>query len=166
MDLNRDRCTRLRCWVSFYLFYLSFLPFASALTFNNTALVIGTSADGGQDSSWIFDSYGIPYEGIIIPDKGGPLPTLETADVGSYGLFLIAGQAMVNGSSVLTQDQWNTIYAYQEKYGTRMVHVDALAGPNFGVVPIGTGCCAKGVEQWLNLIPDVATRMFPGTGLR
>ncbi|KAI5367119.1 hypothetical protein Slin15195_G022520 [Septoria linicola] len=70
-----------------------------------------------------------------------------------------------NWVSGLTEDQFNTIYAYQRAFGVRMTRLDTYPWSAFGAVALGTsgGCCEYGVEQ---LVSFTNTSGFPTAGVR
>lgn len=142
------------------------LPSVSCLVFNSTALVFASTQNDGTQTSYILDGYGIGYETITLTTGSNHLPALESSAGGNYGLFVIIAQAVINSTSLLTQDQWNTLYAYQLKYGVRMVHAEAAPDPiMFGVTAL-TPCCSGNQEQYLVLDGDVASNEFPTAGLK
>jgi hypothetical protein len=80
-------------------------------------------------------------------------------NIGNYGLIIIIGLVTydyggtIGWASAITTAQWNTLYAYQLKYGVRMVHLDGFPG-SFNGTAIATngpnGCCDYG-EQYVAL---------------
>jgi hypothetical protein len=141
--------------------------FTSALTFNSTVLVVCIDAVTGDQASYLFNGYGIGYETSILSDIGAPLPILETSNGGNYGLFVVVGRAISNGTSRLTSNQWESLWSYQRKYGIRMVHINVSPDVQFGTQLIDDGgCCDEGVEQNMTLVGDVAAREFPNAGLK
>lgn len=105
------------------------------------------------------------YDTLIVPETGTDLPPLETSEGGNYGLFIIVAQAMYNGISAITNNQYNALYAYQIKYGVRMVNVDVFPTPGFGAETVA-GCCLDGSEQNVTLLPNAQADFFPTAGLR
>ena len=156
----------LRALLISSLLALLALPPASCLVFNSTALVFASTENDGRQTSYILDGYGIGYDTITLTTGPNQLPALESSAGGNYGLFVIIEQAQINSTSLLTQDQWNTLYAYQEKYGVRMVHAEASPDPTlFGVTAL-TPCCNGTQEQYISLVGDVASDELPTAGLR
>lgn len=142
------------------------LPSVSCLVFNSTALVFANTENDGTQTSYILDGYGIGYETITLTLGSNHLPALESSVGGNYGLFVIIGQAVMNSTNLLTQDQWNTLYAYQLKYGVRMVQAEASPDEiMFGVTPL-TPCCNGNQEQYVTLDGSVASKEFPTAGLK
>lgn len=114
------------------------------------ALVLAISSSDAEGATAILDGYGAPYDLIMVPQSGITLPTLETTTpcnepVGLYGLIVVVSQLAYNygGSigyaSALNSSQWNTLYAYQVKYGVRMVQLNIYPSAVAGV----------GVARWL-----------------
>lgn len=140
----------------------------NALTFASTALVIAADADVAGSASYLLEGYGIAHETFLVPRTNTPLPSLESSSGGgNYGLFLILSEVNVDGESRLTDDQWESLWAYQRKYGVRMVHINVSPSANFGVkLELSSGCCADGVEQNITLVESTATKEFPNAGLK
>jgi hypothetical protein len=148
-------------------FLLSLSTLTSGLVFNSTALIIATASDDAIRASYILTGYGIGYEASLVPKVDTPLPTLESSDGGNYGLFVVYAKTVVNGTSMLTNDQWEALWSYQRKYSVRMVHLNAIPDSGFGAQTISSGgCCDDNVEQNIALIEDVAASEFPNAGLK
>ena len=149
-----------------WIFLSLFSQLVSCLVFNSTALVLATYDNDGSQSSYIFAAYGIWSETVIL-DKNGTtqLPQLENSVGGNYGLLVVINEASSYGNNLLTEDQWNTLYAYQEKYGVRMVQAESDPSDNFGVTALSS-CCSGNEEQYLTTIEDVASSEFPSVGVR
>lgn len=133
--------------------------------YTSTALVLGTDDQTTNQASYILNGYGIGFENLEITQHAQSLPTLESSAGGKYGLFIIVSQLIVNGTSLLTETQWGTLYEYQIKYGVRMVHLDVYPSTEFGVKAIGS-CCGDGIERKLTLVDSVAAKEFPSAGLK
>lgn len=149
------------------LAFLSLFIAPAFAYYNSTVLVIGTSGDVTEEAVYILRSYGLTYQTLIFSQNGdNVLPPLETDDGGNYGLLIpVANVQFPNTTtSALTNDQWNTLYAYQEKYSIRMVQVAASPNTKFGVKLV-EGCCGAGVEQNVSLVAEVMEKEFPTSGL-
>lgn len=141
-------------------------------SFSQTALVIATSATAGDEATSIINGLGQQFQLLAVSQGGTPLPALETTGpsgtVGNFGLIVIVGFASYNygGStgwaSAITTDQLTALYAYQVKYGVRMIHLDGYPG-NFDGTAIapGPGGCCSGDEQ-LVYVSDAT--LAPPTG--
>jgi hypothetical protein len=139
-----------------------------------TALILGGDVNETLYVVSTLQSYSSPYQTIIFPKTGGYLPTLEntTSTTGNYGLIIILEDVSYDyggtrgWDSALTTDQWDALYAYQTKYGVRMIQLNVSPYLLEGVAPAngsnGTafGCCTS-EEQYISLIND-----FPMAGLR
>ena len=139
-----------------------------------TALVLAISSADAEGATAVLDGYGAPYDLIMVPQSGITLPTLETTTpcnepVGLYGLIVVVSQlsydygGSIGYASALTSSQWDTMYAYQVKYGVRMVQLNIYpsAVEGVGVVPPG-GCCS-GEEQLITLTDP---NLVPTSGLK
>lgn len=82
-------------------------------------------------------------------------------------MIVVVAGVQYNGASVLTTAQWNSLYAYQEKYGVRMVQLNANPSVDFGVELVAA-CCnqTENIEQNITMIEDAQTKYFPTAGLR
>src|ERR1700737_2380156 len=99
-----------------------------------TALVIAKDATTGGEATSILEGYGAPYQLLAVPQQGTALPTLATTNggstVGNFGLIIVLAQVSYNyggttgWASSLTTFQWNALYAYQVKYGVRMIQTN------------------------------------------
>lgn len=141
------------------------ISLSQALFFNSTALVIGADDSTLNDGWYLLDGYGIAFELLQVPQSGVSLPALETGGNGNYGLFVINAGVQYAGKSALTTDQWNMLYAYQIKYGVRMVQIDVIPSDDFGTVSLGS-CCDNSTEQNLTLVMETQAKEFPTAGLR
>lgn len=109
----------------------------AAITVDSTVLIVaGNSADVAATSPGL-DGYGIPWTSVLIPQAGGPLPTLNSSlTQGNFGSLIVIGSVSYdyNGTykSALTDAQWNSLYAYQAAFKVRMVRINEYPGPNFG----------------------------------
>jgi hypothetical protein len=144
---------------------------ARAIVAGNTKadiLVIARDAGSAKNLASGFNGYGIPYSTLVVPQAGVALPALNTSGVGNYGGILVHGQVAydyggtLGFQSALTADQWNQLYAYQNSYGTRMVHLDVYPGPLFGANVVA-GCCNTGTDQ---LMSFTNTAAFAQAGLK
>ena len=148
-----------------FLLYLSTLT--HGLLYNSTALIIAAHIDDANEASYILKGYGIGYETSLVPQADTPLPTLESSDGGKYGLFVVYAKTVINGTSMLRDDQWEALWSYQRKYSVRMVHLNVLPDAGFGAQTISTGgCCDGNVEQNVTLIENVAASEFSYAGLK
>jgi hypothetical protein len=134
----------------------------------STVLVIGRDSYAVSVASSGLNGYGIPFQTLIVPHSGVALPTLSSGTTGNFGGIIIASQVSydyggtIGFQSALTQDQWNSLYAYQIAFGVRMVQYDVYPGPLFGASALG-GCCGAGVEQ---LISFNNTSAFTQSGIK
>jgi hypothetical protein len=132
-------------------------PITSVLPFSlyQTALVIATDAGAADQVMHILNGYGQPAYFLQFAKNGTNLPALETIQangmsVGNYGLIIIVGLVTYDfggttgWASAITTAQWDALYAYQLKYGVRMVHMDGFPGsfPGTTVAPGPSGCCS------------------------
>ncbi|KAK2748412.1 hypothetical protein FQN55_004350 [Onygenales sp. PD_40] len=129
-------------------------------------LIIATDELAAQQASNGLVAYGIPFTYLLVPQEGADLPELES-DHGNFGGIVVASEVSYdfgeNGfQSALTTDQWNQLYAYQIKYGVRMVQYDVWPDAQYNVEAT-SGCCDEGVEQ---LISFTDTSDFPTAGLK
>jgi hypothetical protein len=140
-----------------------------------TALVIATDAAAGLEATAFLQGYGQPFYFLPFAQNGTSLPVLETTDssgnsIGNYGLIIIVGLVTYDyggttgWASAITPAQWDTLYAYQLKYGVRMIHLDGFPGSFNGttVAPGPSGCCTTG-EQTVSLINS---SFVPTAGLK
>ncbi|KAH7123623.1 hypothetical protein B0J11DRAFT_317353 [Dendryphion nanum] len=144
----------------------SAVPSATA-TIKSTILVIARDAFSASQATSGLNGYGIPFETLLVPQAGIPLPVLSTATGGNYGgIIAMSGLAYDYGAdgwhSAITNDQWNQLYAYQVSYGVRMVQYDVYPQSAFGTTTTG-GCCGQDVEQ---LVSFTNTTGFPQAGLK
>jgi len=133
---------------------------STSISLFQTALVIATDPTAGSEATDFLNGYGQPFYFLQFNQNGTVLPTLETIDasgnsVGNYGLIIIIGLVTYNyggtigWASAITADQWTALYAYQLKYGVRMVHLDGFPGSFNGttVAPGPGGCCSTEDQQ-------------------
>ncbi|KAK7696884.1 hypothetical protein SLS64_014112 [Diaporthe eres] len=137
---------------------------------DNKVMILARDTDGANSASAGLSAYGIPFEAVLIPQAGGPIPTLNTtATEGKYsGIIVIDALAYDYGAdgwrSAVTTDQWNTLWAYQASFKVRMVRINEFPGPAFGAGLAGAGgCCDTGVEQ---LISFTNTTSFATANLK
>jgi hypothetical protein len=116
----------------------------NTLALYQTALVLATDASAATEAVSILEGYGQPTQVVAIPQAGITLPTLETIDawnnsVGNFGLIIIMGLVpydyggSIGWASAITSEQWTELYAYQLKYGVRMIHLNGWGGSFPGV---------------------------------
>ena len=127
---------------------------------NSKILILAPEGDVSYSATSGFDAYGIPYQLVTVPQGGVALPTLNsTAKAGNYGGILILSDVSYDYSgdyhSALTQDQYNTLYAYQVAFGVRMVRLDTYPDDTSGTAAVkasdgSEGCCADNVEQLMS----------------
>lgn len=136
---------------------------------DNKVMILARDTDGVNSASAGLSAYGIPFEGVIIPQAGATIPTLNTsATEGKYsGIIVIDALAYEYADgwrSAVTADQWNAIWTYQANFKVRMVRINEFPGPSFGAGLAGPGgCCDTGVEQ---LISFTNTTLFPTANLK
>ncbi|KJZ79795.1 hypothetical protein HIM_00509 [Hirsutella minnesotensis 3608] len=144
---------------------------SAANTVDSTVLIIGKNDADIAKASMGLDGYGIPYEKLMIPQTGGPLPQLNTSMTqGRYGGIVVIGSVSYDMGgdqfrSALQDAQWNTLYAYQTAFKVRMVRLEEFPGPTFGsaAVVANGGCCDNNTEQLISL---TSTDAFPAAGLK
>lgn len=101
------------------------------LVFAGDQYVLDTATSG-------LEGYGIPYEGVIVPKEGITLPSLNSSETeGNYGGFIVMNALSYeyeggNWRSALTDEQWDTIYAYQSDFNVRLVRVGDTPGISTG----------------------------------
>jgi hypothetical protein len=90
-------------------------------------------------------------------------------NVGNYGLIIVIGLVVYDYGgttgwvSAITSNQWDTLYAYQTKYGVRMVHLDGFPGSfNGTTVAPGPGGCCSTEDQTVRLLDPT---LVPTAGL-
>lgn len=103
-----------------------------------TALLIAVSSGAADEAVAVLNQHNQATDLLVMPQNGAALPTLETINgtdsVGNFGLIIIIGMASydyggtVGWASAITSDQWTALYAYQSKYGVRMIHLDGYPG--------------------------------------
>ncbi|KAJ3095132.1 hypothetical protein HDU97_007245 [Phlyctochytrium planicorne] len=149
------------------IFRVTVLALASAFLFASTASSQGTPitidqrvlilTTGGVANSetpiYSLKSYSIPYTVLDIQPPTGIVGnlTLETADgTGAlYSLLVMTVGSMAADfgggvfKSVLTDAQWNQIYAYQAKYNVRLVVLNDIPG-NAGAL----GATSRANDNW------------------
>lgn len=144
----------------------------NTLSLYQTALVLATDAGAADEAVSILNGYGQPTESLSIPQAGITLPTLETIDawnnsIGNFGLIIVIGLVpydyggSIGWASAITADQWTQLYAYQLKYGVRMIHLDGWAG-SFAGVGLATGPGGTYDDQTVTLLDP---SMVPTAGL-
>lgn len=131
-------------------------------------LVIARDSTEANVASSGLNAYGIPFTTLLVPQEGVQLPDLDSAAGGKFAGIVITGEVSYdygNGTwaSALAPSQWNQLYAYQLKYGARLVEYDVSPGEKFGTKGVTSGCCKEGVEQ---LVSFSDTSDFPTAGLR
>ena len=139
-----------------------------SLVHNSTALFLATDDSALENAKYLFDGYGLNYTQVAVPQEGIELPELEMRDGGNFGLIVVVSQVMYGTTqrvSALTDDQWNSLYDYQTKYGVRMVQLAVAPGQAFGVNALGS-CCDKDEEQFLTLVESIQESEFPTAGLK
>ncbi|PGH09663.1 hypothetical protein AJ79_05629 [Helicocarpus griseus UAMH5409] len=130
-------------------------------------LIIAGDETAAQQASSGLTAYGIPFTYLLVPREGAELPELESTN-GNFGGILVASEVSYDFGqegfrSALTADQWNQLYAYQVKYGVRMVQYDVWPDEKKFQARAEGGCCASGVEQLISLTD---TSDFPSAGLK
>jgi len=138
-------------------------------------LVIASDAAAADEAVSLLNGYGQPTYLFAVPQAGAPLPALESSGpgnstIGNYGVIIVIGLVVydyggtIGWVSAITSDQWNTLYAYQLKYGVRMIHLDGFPGSFNGttLAPGPGGCCST--EDQMVYLPD--TSFVPTAGLK
>lgn len=109
----------------------------AAVSVSNTILVFARDSASATVATLGLQGYGIPYQTVIVPQSGVALPTLNTSTTsGSYGGILVLSEVAYQYStgflSALTTSQWNTMFAYQQAFGVRMVRLDVYPTADMG----------------------------------
>lgn len=106
------------------VFFLTIIPIieSKAVKIRNTVLIVSSDKPNADTVTGTLDGYGIPYEVLLVPQGGTPLPPLNsTSGDANYGLILVVSQVSYNYGdmwrSALQADQWKTMYDYQVMYG-------------------------------------------------
>lgn len=113
-------------------------PYAvSGATVDSKILIFARDEYSASTTSSGLEGYGIPFETALVPKEGIVLPALSTSNTtGLYGGIIVMGAVSYDydgaWSSALTQQQWDTIYAYQTNFHVRLVRIDEHPGPSFG----------------------------------
>lgn len=110
---------------------------AAAISVSNTILVFAKDSASAAVATSGFQGYGIPYQTVIVPQSGTPLPVLNSsATAGNYGGIVVLSEVSYQYStgflSALTTSQWNTLFNYQTTFGVRMVRLDTFPTADFG----------------------------------
>lgn len=137
-------------------------------TVSSRVLIIARDAVSAYSAWSGLNDRGIPYQTLIVPSAGVPLPALNSsATRGNFGLIVVLSEVSysypgLGYQSALTADQWQTIYNYQASFRVRLVRLDSYPSAAFGTQALGS-CCNNGVEQLIH-ISDASA--FPNAGLR
>jgi hypothetical protein len=110
----------------------------AAVTVNSTILVIARDANASYSGTSVLQGYGIPYQVVDMSLSGGGFPQLNsTSDSGNFGGIVTVSAASYQGGddwkSVLSENQWQELYRYQENFGVRMVRLNSWPAAEFGV---------------------------------
>ena len=140
-------------------------------TTKSTILILARDSAAASQASSGLNGYGIPFQAVIVPQSGVSLPNLgsNSTSQGNYGGIVVVSQVSYDYGgttgyqSALTTDQWNTLYAYQVRFGVRMVQLDVYPGPAFGATALG-GCC--GAEEQLISFTSSFTTANAQAGLK
>jgi len=132
---------------------------AVAATVDSKILVLVRVGDNPYSVVSGLQGYGIPYEISQVSKTGYQLPALNSSkSQGNYGGIISLSELAYEydggvWNSGISNDQYNTIYAYQLAFGVRFVRIDAYPQPAFGTSPAdqGVGCCGNDVEQLISL---------------
>jgi len=140
---------------------LVFANVALSATVDSTILILVREGDATYSVTSGLDAYGIPYELVFVPRTGFNLPSLNTSSTqGNYGGIISLSELSFGYdsgfSSGISNDQYNTIYAYQIAFGVRFVRINAFPQPTFGTTtaPQGSGCCSTDVDQFISITND------------
>lgn len=139
-------------------------------SFSDTALVIAVSDAAADEAVSLLNQYNQTTQLLLFAQNGTALPPLETvngsSDVGNFGLIIVIGLASYDyggttgWASAITADQWSQLYAYQLKYGVRMIHLDGYPGNFPGTaLAVGPGGCCSAEDQAVYLLD---TSIVPG----
>ena len=132
---------------------------AVAATVDSKILILVRVGDNPYSVVSGLQGYGIPYEISQVSKTGYQLPALNSSkSQGNYGGIISLSELAYEydggvWNSGISNDQYNTIYAYQLAFGVRFVRIDAYPQPAFGASPAdqGVGCCGNDVEQLISL---------------
>lgn len=146
-------------------------PAAAGVNVNSTVLILARDSFDVASVSPGLDGYGIPWQQVLIPQAGAPLPTLNSSMTqANYGSIILIGSISYdyNGTynSALTTAQWDQLYAYQTTFKVRMVRINEYPGPNFGTTVANAnspGCCDDGVTATISL---TNTALVPAANLK
>ncbi|KAK5011639.1 hypothetical protein LTR28_010810 [Elasticomyces elasticus] len=157
-------CTRLAILASI-------ISWCSALYTNSTALILAQDEVNANEAYYLLNGYGLRYETYLIPKQGADLPPLNSSTGGNYGVIIVHSEIAYDGtadgfSSVLTAAQWESLYTYQRTYRARMVHLNAIPKPMYGVSMIGDGCCITSEVQTVSVITEAQQAHFPTAGIK
>ncbi|KAM0330547.1 hypothetical protein ACHAQA_003494 [Verticillium albo-atrum] len=140
------------------------LPSASSC--DSTVLILARDDAGVAAGSSGLNGYGIPFQGLAIPQAGAALPELFSGSKGNFGAIIIVDAISYEypdgWRSAVTTEQWDALHKYQLAFGVRMVRINEYPGPLFGA-SAGDGCCGVGVEQLISFT-DVSD--FPTANLK
>ena len=132
------------------------------------ALVIATGINASDQATSVLTAHNQNYQLLLVGQSGTPLPTLESNNIGNFGLIIIIGMASYNyggtigWASALTADQLTALYVYQVKYGIRLIHLDGYPDNFMGTaLAAGPGGCCVTEEQTVYLTNDTFS-LSPG----
>lgn len=105
---------------------------------SNTVLVFARDSASATVATLGLQGYGIPYQTVIVPQSGAPLPVLNSsATVGNFGSILVLSEVSYQYTtgflSALTTSQWTSLFNYQTAFGVRMVRLDVFPTADFGM---------------------------------
>lgn len=113
------------------------LSLAAPSSVDSTILVFAGDDYQLNNAKAGLDSYGIPFEGVIVPKAGITLPALNsTAQNGNYGGIVVINSVTYdydgNWRSAITDAQWDTIHEYQKAFKVRMVRLGETPSTSTG----------------------------------
>ncbi|CRK42011.1 hypothetical protein BN1723_016006, partial [Verticillium longisporum] len=95
---------------------------------DSTVLILARDDTGIAAGSAGLKGYGIPFQGLAIPQAGAPLPELFSGSKGNFGAIIIfdaiAYEYTDGWRSAVTTEQWDAIHKYQLAFGVRMVRIN------------------------------------------
>jgi len=136
------------------------VPTVGASSVDQTILVIANDVYSAETVTLGLDGYGIPHQSLLVPQTGTTLPVMSSGGSGAFGGIVVVGEVGYQYPdgwySALSRSQWKELYSYQEKFGVRMVRLNAYPLSKFGAETAiaGVGCCDAGEEQLVSITDD------------
>ncbi|EEY19304.1 conserved hypothetical protein [Verticillium alfalfae VaMs.102] len=136
------------------------LPSASSC--DSTVLILARDDTGIAAGSAGLKGYGIPFQGLAIPQAGAPLPELFSGSKGNFGAIIIvdaiAYEYTDGWRSAVTTEQWDAIHKYQLAFGVRMLisFTDVSDFPTANL-KVNAGVSSQGLYHYPATITDSKT---------